>query len=65
MNNEVEMTIEHLDAVNGGRQNWSSPAWANVRDGMIAGFEAAGGTVTGSLTDRKLTWSAGGNTVHF
>ena len=63
---KVEMTIDQLNAVSGGMQNWSSAAWGTVKDGMIAGFEGAGGTVTGTTPGSStLSWSAGGHTIHF
>ena len=61
---EVEMTTEQLDAVSGGLENRSTAVWAQVRGGMIEGFEAAGGTVTCSV-GAGCNFSTGGHIVHF
>jgi hypothetical protein len=61
-----DMTIEQLDAVSGGLENRSTAVWAQVRGGMITGFEAAGGKVWGDGSGSgQLTWSSGGHQIHF
>jgi hypothetical protein len=59
---EVEITIEELGAVSGGRLSWDMVA--SFRAGLIMGFCGGGGT-TGPGPNGDVNFYAGGHVVHF
>ena len=58
---EVEITIEQLDAVSGGRV--SADAMGAFLNGVIQGFCGAGGWTSPGPTG--LDFNKGGQTIHF